>query len=509
MNVDRKSNPLFSLRSFFLLFVYLTVVAILTLKPFNFSYLYFRKAVGFGLSSIYVLNSEYYYVDIINNILLFIPFGIILHSIIRKRAHKSSFRPLLFVFMISFFVSGLIESAQLFLDRWSSIWDVGSNVVGSCFGYFIAEKLDLVSIAERIFESRKRLILSRAVTILYCCVIFTIFLIPPYLNTFDNWSEDFHLLIGNEETMDRPWSGKIFLVSIYSTSLKSNQIRDLFSMGPDNKEVERRRSLGSIALYTFNADSGNLILDRSGYRHSLDLEGREIELFDGGIKISGGNGLRSLASGKKIVARLKDISRFSVEVWLQVDDLIQGGPARIVSLSGGREIRNFTLAQQGSALHLRVRTPLTGRNGSRINLKAEGAISDFDVHHLVATFNRGVEMLFVDGKLHPDFISGHLDYLPEISGLGSGFIGKTAFLFILFFPLGFILYWSSRRRNFITIFIATLLLISLFEGYIFVRFGCRVLVLYDFMILLFSLIGGVVGAILNYCFLKEDMTNEK
>ena len=52
----------------------------------------------------------------------------------------------------------------------------------------------------------------------------------------------------------------------------------------------------------------------------------------------------------------------------------QDGPARIVTFSGGQDSRNATLAQQGNALVMRVRTPVTGDNGTRLELVLPDAV---------------------------------------------------------------------------------------------------------------------------------------
>jgi len=47
----------------------------------------------------------------------------------------------------------------------------------------------------------------------------------PQSGDFSNWDESFHLVFGNEHTMDRQWHGVIHSVAFYSDALTDEEVR--------------------------------------------------------------------------------------------------------------------------------------------------------------------------------------------------------------------------------------------------------------------------------------------
>ena len=54
------------------------------------------------------------------------------------------------------------------------------------------------------------------VVVSYCFLATVILMIPININTFRNWNGDFHLHIGNEATLNRPWKGIVYKLSIFN-----------------------------------------------------------------------------------------------------------------------------------------------------------------------------------------------------------------------------------------------------------------------------------------------------
>ncbi|MBL8814681.1 MAG: DUF1549 domain-containing protein [Planctomyces sp.] len=50
--------------------------------------------------------------------------------------------------------------------------------------------------------------------------------------TFDNWADDYRLVIANELSGDRPWHGEIALVAVYSRALSAEEVAVNFEAGP-------------------------------------------------------------------------------------------------------------------------------------------------------------------------------------------------------------------------------------------------------------------------------------
>jgi hypothetical protein len=87
---------------------------------------------------------------------------------------------------------------------------------------------------------------------------------------FDNWDLSYPLLIGNENTGNRPWRGSVYLVAFYNRCLAAEEIERNYKAGssiklPDGRESARVRE-GLIALYPFKEGKGNLVRDESDFR---------------------------------------------------------------------------------------------------------------------------------------------------------------------------------------------------------------------------------------------------
>ena len=58
-----------------------------------------------------------------------------------------------------------------------------------------------------------------------------------------NWSDEFRLLLGNEQTGDRPWRGELHLLAIYSRALSTSEIEQNFAAGPNYKAIDYEKLL--------------------------------------------------------------------------------------------------------------------------------------------------------------------------------------------------------------------------------------------------------------------------
>jgi hypothetical protein len=98
-----------------------------------------------------------------------------------------------------------------------------------------------------------------------------------------------------------------------------------------------------------------------------------------------------------LTTRLRRTSEFTLLVTAATAEMHQTGPARIVSLSADPDRRNFTLAQDGSNLVFRLRTPLTGTNGSRPEFIVPGVFATRATRDMAITYD-GLNLLaYVDG----------------------------------------------------------------------------------------------------------------
>jgi VanZ family protein len=129
-----------------------------------------------------------------------------------------------------------------------------------------------------------------------------------------------------------------------------------------------------------------------------------------GVEISSTSGLRSIAPAERLYESFVSGRGISIEVWLETNDIMQAGPARIVSYSLDTGLRNFTLGQEGRDLVLRVRTTQTDLNGDNPAMQISNVFVPGIPMHLVATYDHGIERLYMNGKM-----------VSEIAGPGGGF----------------------------------------------------------------------------------------
>lgn len=85
--------------------------------------------------------------------------------------------------------------------------------------------------------------------------------------TFSNWDPDHRLLIGNEQTGNRPWIGSVERIMIYDRPFSPAEVVQAYesgSLGPN--------FIGVAASFDFTEGEGNIIHDTSGVQPATHLE---------------------------------------------------------------------------------------------------------------------------------------------------------------------------------------------------------------------------------------------
>jgi hypothetical protein len=154
--------------------------------------------------------------------------------------------------------------------------------------------------------------------------------------------------------------------------------------------------------------------------------------------------LKSKGEATKLVNAVSETHELSIEMWMTPENTMQGGPARIVSFSLDPWARNFTVGQQGSDIHFRLRTVATGKNGTSSALKTSSGFLRLDTFHIVATYKGGIQRLYSNGVEQP----GTLDLIRGgLIGVGAHktAVGYLAYSFFYFAPMSFFCAcWFSR-----------------------------------------------------------------
>ena len=298
-------------------------------------------------------------VDVVNNLILYMPLGFALAGSSLRRA----------------FFSGLLlataaETLQLgYVDRIPSLVDIASNTTGAMFAYLVADRW----LKPRGYDARW-LNIPRFLAIagIPLAILGTIMmLVHRPQPDFSNWNPAARLAVGDEVTGGRRWDGAITALQIYPFAMTAAQIDDLahasVSSFPGGGLVPQ-----TITQTDFSQKLGQPLLSEEQQR----------SLFDALVKQG----------------------RMTLLVAAQPANVDQTGPARIVTYSQGPFARNFTLGQVRTGLTLRLRTPVTGENGTDPALYTGPVLQANRTSLIAAVYDGRVSSLYVDGK-----IAAHVD----------------------------------------------------------------------------------------------------
>lgn len=476
-------------RLIFMLSLYLFVLGLLTLSPFDFSMQHFIQLVETGSQPFFTYLFKIWTLrDMILNLILFMPLGFILNRI---EIEYNRIIKWFVVFLIGFIISSLVESAQFFLDRNTNIADVTTNSLGTLLGYFLSKRL--LPWHDQIYMNLKKPRWIRiGAAVFWSFAILYILTMGIRLNHLEPWGRKYPLLLGNEATKDRPWQGELYKLVVYKKALKPSQIKKIYTRHLD--PAEYLISGEPILAYSFNPQSSKHVLADSSLPFHFQLISDSIHyLPNGGIEIQE----QMLKNQEDMYAFYEEIiasGEFSIELQMSTSRLHQTGPARIVSSSMNTNRRNFTIGQNGNRLQFRVCTPQTGVNGSLVLLDTDPVLNDNQKHHVVFTFNRGIERFFWDGKAHSQVIRFDLNYLPQYFHLGQFLFSRFAFLFLLFVPFVFLLHGLFHKHATVLTVTITIAFVFLIEMFFWLVYHQPVSLQMPGFIFMISLIGCFLGA---------------
>lgn len=161
-----------------------------------------------------------------------------------------------------------------------------------------------------------------------------------------------------------------------------------------------------VALYEFKAGEGSVAFDTSGVNPSLNLNLNDGVEWVGswGIRIIDGKAQGDTASSKKLYDLISATGEYSIEAWVIPANVSQEGPARIVTYSGGSEVRNFTLGQTLYDYNFLTRSSESDGNGMPA-LSTPSALESLQstLQHVVVTFDP-IEgrRIYVNGEIPQD-----------------------------------------------------------------------------------------------------------
>jgi len=151
----------------------------------------------------------------------------------------------------------------------------------------------------------------------------------------------------------------------------------------------------SFLLYPFN------------FHFPSRLPGAERLPQSPGVELSSLGGIRSKFSTELLYSRLISGTGLTVEVWIETKNVSQKGPARIVSYSLNKALRNFTLGQDKQDLEFRLRSKQNDLNGAHPSVRCKKLFQAGVAQHLAVTYDYAREKVFLDGqKVHEELLPG-------------------------------------------------------------------------------------------------------
>jgi VanZ family protein len=464
----------------------LLLILSLTLSPFNFSvqdnFALWMVKSRFRESG----NPENLSIgELLANIFLFLPLGFGCAGLVAKKA-RSTVNIWLMTVMVSGSLSLIIEGLQVFLiSRTPAVTDLVTNTVGGFLGgliYLSSSQIDdyctrVVRRLEPLFSWRSFLIgLVVYIAFLFCSGFFL-----QRLTSLKSWSPAFPLILGNEQTGNRPWEGYISQLSIADRSLSNKEAEQILTASASFKSLK----VPLVAAYQFVGDGA--YSDQAHQLSPLIWRGKQPPIHkadlekEKGVRLGRGRWLETTAPATPLTRRLQRTSQFTIDTIITPTKLFQSGPARILSLSRGPYQRNLTLGQDGNALILRMRTGLTGQNGTEPELRIPTFFTDLQPKHLLITYD-GLMVQFYGAPMQPPYflelnlgisISRFLliqspEWSASLRDENHKLLYKALYHGIIFIPLGFAWAFISFRDNqrnlrYVYIF-AFLLLVILIES---------------------------------------------
>lgn len=187
----------------------------------------------------------------------------------------------------------------------------------------------------------------------------------------------------------------------------------------DNLTI-KQNSAGLVSpqvLYLFDEGEGQTIVDSAGTTEPINLtieDQSAVRWLDGGLAVDPKEQsiIASPAPRRKqsnpitrLVKACQDTNELTIEALIKPENTVQGGPARILTMSRNTGRRNFTLGQGLSGDNptdlytVRVRTETSNLNGLPATTTPAG-ILQAELTHVVFTCNKvGQTRIYVNGEL--------------------------------------------------------------------------------------------------------------
>ena len=327
------------------------------------------------------------------NTLLLIPFGLGLGGL-GSALGWSRRRVAVRCAAVGLVLSTAIELTQAtWLLRQPSIDDIVANTAGAALGGWLWTRYESrISVAIhrlRVAVRRRR---RRSLVLALCLLPAVLVLLSTFRFRHSTerlgWDPQFPLVMGNEPTGDRPWSGSISEVSLTDRTLTRQETSEWLA-GVPIRDLAPDSTVLDLDFATTTTLPAGWELQPSGAADG--------DLFvDGRLELGPARWLQMVAPAGETSRRIDASGSFTLAIDAAASSSDQSGPARLLSISTDAYHRNLTVAQDGSDLVVRLRSAFTGANGDSPEYALHGVFSDDRPHRLVITYDASSIRVAVD-----------------------------------------------------------------------------------------------------------------
>jgi VanZ family protein len=388
--------------------------------------------------------------DVVVNVLLFLPLGVAVAAAAAERGRGGRAAMAATLAAAAGLSIGVEDLQTLLPTRDPSLRDVAANVGGAVLGHllFLWCGAQLAALGRAVQALWRRLWLVDRPGWLLGALLIVALLSAGWLQArtrLSDWSSDFPLVVGNEATGDRPWTGWIHSFEIADRALSHRQAGA--ALGGSLESVLP----GSLVLAQQFPDGQ---LPAAATAAGLGWQGQSSQPAPPsaeGLYLSGVRWLRSDEAGRSVSAALHGTNQLTLKLRCRPAGPSQVGPARIVSISTDPYRRNITVGQEGAALVVRLRTPATGPNGNEPELVRPHVFDGDGDRTILLTYDGAVLTAYVDRTEDPSRVElspGAVLVNALASPYPLDFPGYTVlFLGLVSSPAGVLLALTFARRR--------------------------------------------------------------
>ncbi|MGB6545526.1 MAG: VanZ family protein [Candidatus Acidiferrales bacterium] len=377
--------------------------------------------------------------DILLNILLFIPFGFGVTGKLRDRRwlRETTFFA---AWIAGFVLSYGIEFTQQYIPTRQSRWeDVLTNSTGAIAGFVLFELCgkSLTRWASTVEGALRAVFtLRRAVLVLpvYFAMWFALTVALQKQTSLTNWDSASVLRIGNDsaESARSAWEGSVSRLRVWNRALPNDLARSLTS-----GETPPGSKSGLLASYDFRA--AQPFRDQMQFLSDLSwIPAPPLDSASNGAALDGESWLRSQAPVSNLVESLRKTNQFSIELVCTPADST-GVDSEIVSISSAPDFNDLYVAQQDSKLIFWLRNPITAGH-ARLAWPIPGTFAAGQHRDILFSYDGSNISVYIDGtkqrvayELGPGTVLAELIHRVKPAELnGYAFIYDA----LIFFPAG-------------------------------------------------------------------------